>query len=71
MPQTQTVEPQTVTPKQAAAILNVHVETIRRMTRRGDLPSFKVGTSTRIPTRALEAILNGEQPQSEAVPNDR
>lgn len=62
------VETQTLTPKQAAAILGVHVETIRRMTRRGELSSVKVGVSTRIPRRVIEALLNGDQPQSEAVP---
>ncbi len=67
MLQTQAVERQTVTPKQAAAMLSVHVETIRRMTRRGDLPSVKIGTTTRIPVRALEQLLNGEQPRDEAV----
>jgi len=39
--------------KEAAELLCVHVETIRRMARRGDIPTCKVGKLWRIPKDAL------------------
>jgi excisionase family DNA binding protein len=38
----------------AAAFLGVHVETIRRLARRGEIPSFKVGKDWRFRRDALE-----------------
>lgn len=50
-----------LTVHEAAKVLNVHPETIRRMIHRGDLPALKVGAVYRIreedltPTRATAA----------------
>jgi excisionase family DNA binding protein len=44
----------TLKPGEAAEYLSVHVETIRRMARRGDIPSFKVGRDWRISESALK-----------------
>lgn len=38
---------------QAAAFLGAHVETVRRLARRGDIPSFKVGRDWRFMRQAL------------------
>ena len=38
---------------EAARFLRAHVETVRRLARRGDLPSFKVGRDWRFDRRAL------------------
>ena len=34
--------------KEAATYLKAHVETVRRMARRGDIPAFKVGKNWRL-----------------------
>ena len=39
--------------REAATYLNAHVETIRRMARRGDIPAFKVGKDWRFHKNAL------------------
>ncbi len=39
--------------KEAAHFLRVHVETIRRMARRGDIPTYKLGKLWRVPKDAL------------------
>ena len=52
MPQEQ--EPQFFTVEEAAAILRVHPETIRRMCKRGELKGArKVGDTWRIPRSAI------------------
>src|SRR5512133_3899518 len=38
---------------EAAALLSAHVETVRRLARRGDIPSFKVGKDWRFKREAL------------------
>lgn len=39
--------------KQAASLLGAHVETIRRMARKGEIPTFKIGTDWRYSKKAL------------------
>lgn len=39
--------------RQAAMFLGVHVETVRRLARRGEIPSFKVGTDWRFSKETL------------------
>ncbi|WP_430755374.1 helix-turn-helix domain-containing protein [Mycolicibacterium septicum] len=53
--------PQALTPTEAAERLNLHVETVRRMLRDGELPAAKVGKrSWRIRAEVIDAILTGE-----------
>jgi excisionase family DNA binding protein len=49
MPEIQDV----LTAQQAAALLNAHVETIRRMARKGNIPAFKIGKDWRFRKSAL------------------
>jgi excisionase family DNA binding protein len=49
MPERQDV----LTAQQAAVLLNAHVETIRRMARRGGIPAFKIGKDWRFRKSAL------------------
>lgn len=39
--------------QKAAELLGVHVETIRRMVRHGDIPSFKIGIDWRLNQHSL------------------
>jgi len=39
--------------KEAAALLRAHVETIRRLARRGEIPAFKIGKDWRFYKGAL------------------
>ena len=41
------------TAQEAAALLNAHVETVRRLARRGRIPAFKLGKDWRFPKDAL------------------
>ena len=40
--------------KEAAEYLKAHVETVRRMARRGEIPAFKVGKDWRFQKEALK-----------------
>lgn len=55
--------------KETAAFLGTHIETVRRLARRGDLPSFKVGKDWRFRRDALLKWTEAQQPtgQPEAV----
>jgi excisionase family DNA binding protein len=44
------------TVEEAAAILTLHPETIRRMIRRGELQAAKVAGRLRVPQTALDAL---------------
>lgn len=44
---------QVLTTKEAAELLSVHVETMRRLARRGDIPAFKMGKDWRFRREAL------------------
>ncbi len=63
MPQTQPVEQQTVTRKQAATMLGLGQNTVDRMIARGELESIKLGRRRLIPRRVIDALLNGGQPE--------
>ena len=47
------VDSDVITAAEAAAYLGSHVETVRRLARRGQIPSFKVGTDWRFSRTAL------------------
>lgn len=46
--------------KEAAHFLKAHVETIRRLARRGDIPAFKVGKDWRFYKSELRLWSNGQ-----------
>ena len=47
---------------EAASFLGAHVETVRRLARRGAIPSFKVGTDWRFSRAALRRWFEEQQP---------
>ena len=49
-------EKQFWTVEEAAAVLALHPETIRRMIRRGELKAVKVARRFRVPFSAIEAL---------------
>jgi excisionase family DNA binding protein len=49
--------------KEAAAYLKAHVETIRRMARRVEIPAFKVGKDWRFHRGALLRWIEGHNPK--------
>lgn len=46
--------------KEAADYLKAHVETVRRMARRGEIPAFKVGKDWRFHKDALRRWAEGQ-----------
>lgn len=50
-------EQQTLTPREAAELLKVHVVTVGKWIRSGVLPAVKVGGRWRITHRALDRLL--------------
>jgi len=58
-----------LTTRQAATLLGVHVETIRRLARRAEIPSFKVGKDWRFKASALRdwAERTGDAPGAPLV----
>ncbi len=60
------LEDTTLTPSQAAKLLNIHVNTLRRWTNKGILESYRVGPrgDRRFTNRDIERfILKGSSPQ--------
>lgn len=51
-----------LTTREAAAFLGTHIETVRRLARRGDIPAFKVGKDWRSPKDALQRWTESPQP---------
>lgn len=49
--------------REAAAFLKAHVETVRRLARRGEIPSFKLGKDWRFSKDALQRWSEGQQRQ--------
>jgi len=47
------MDPQVLTTEETAAFLRAHVETVRRLAKRGKIPSFKVGKDWRFRREAL------------------
>ena len=56
------IQPDYLTVQGAAALLDVHADTIRRMIRAGQLEAVKVGRAIRIPRSALETALESAAP---------
>jgi excisionase family DNA binding protein len=56
------IQPDYLTVQGAAALLDVHADTIRRMIRAGQLEAVKVGRAIRIPRSALETALEPAAP---------
>lgn len=57
-----------LTPKEAAEYLSVHVRTLYRLVKKGEIPGRKVGGSWRFKKDALDAWLSGKDrlaPQGE------
>lgn len=50
---------ETLTPEQAADVLQLNPETIRRMIRRGELQAVQIGRRWRIPRAAIDRLLQG------------
>ncbi len=48
-----------MTPKEAAEYLSVHVRTLYRLVKKGEIPGRKVGGSWRFKKDALDAWLSG------------
>ncbi len=48
-----------LTPKEAAEYLSVHVRTLYRLVKKGEIPGRKVGGSWRFKKDALDAWLSG------------
>lgn len=53
--------PDVLTPEEAARLLRVSLDTVRKMLREGRLPGAKVGREWRILRRDLEAYLRGQK----------
>jgi len=51
------VKPRAYRIKQAATILNLHPQTVRRLIQDGDLRAVKVGRSVLIPASAIDELL--------------
>jgi len=49
--------------REAAGFLKAHVETIRRLARRGEIPAFKVGKDWRFHKEALRRWSEGQNPR--------
>ena len=50
-----------MTPREAAEYLSVHVRTIYRLAKHGEIPGRKVGGSWRFKKDALDAWLSGDE----------
>jgi excisionase family DNA binding protein len=50
--------------KEAAEYLKAHVETVRRMARRGEIPAFKVGKDWRFLKKSLWLWMQGRDQHS-------
>ena len=62
MPRSSTHEPpRYLSGPEAAELLRVHVETLYRMIRRGEIPATKLGQRYRIRREHVNALLAGER----------
>lgn len=57
-----TTDDQVLNAQQAAEFLGAHVETVRRLARKGEIPSFKLGTDWRFSKDALRKWFDEQQP---------
>ncbi len=53
--------PPMMTARQVAALLSVHVNTVLRLTKRGQLPAARVGAQYRYDRRVVEQLIAGGQ----------
>lgn len=49
-----------ITAAEVAEMLGVNIQTVYRLSRRGEIPSFKIGTLTRFSRARIDAWINGE-----------
>jgi excisionase family DNA binding protein len=56
-------EPEVLDAYEAADLLGAHVETVRRLARRGDIPSFKLGSEWRFSREALRRWFSEQRPR--------
>lgn len=63
---TNSIQPAVLTTAQAARQLACHPKTVRSMCRDGRLMAVKLGADWRIPAKALDAFLSGEEVNADA-----
>ncbi len=63
-PKSETPGKEIMTPREAAEYLSVHVRTIYRLAKNGDIPGRKVGGSWRFKKGALDEWLSGRESPS-------
>ena len=56
------MEDELLTPEESAAMLKMHLDSVRRLLRQGKLPGVKVGGAWRIPRSTLRDMLAGKKP---------
>ena len=61
MPKKNTTLPKLLTIRQAAEVLNVHVETLRRWDKGGKLKAVRLGKGYRIPQKSLDQFVKENQ----------
>ncbi len=54
-----------LTPREAAEYLNVHIRTIYRLAKNGEIPGRKVGGSWRFKKNILDELLSGRENPTE------
>jgi excisionase family DNA binding protein len=54
-----------MTPREVAEYLSIHVRTIYRLVKQGDIPGRKIGGSWRFKKDALDEWLSGRENQSQ------
>jgi excisionase family DNA binding protein len=62
-----TYDPNSMDVHEVAAFLNAHIESIRRLARRGAIPSFKLGRVWRFRREAIERWLEAQGPRGNAT----
>lgn len=71
-PKSEVIVKEILTPREAAQYLSVHVRTIYRLAKNGEIPGRKVGGSWRFKKEALDRWLSGrESPLPEGKSNGR
>jgi excisionase family DNA binding protein len=63
-PKSENVMKEILTPRETAEYLNIHVRTIYRLAKNGDIPCRKVGGSWRFKKEALDQWLSGGEKPS-------
>jgi len=63
------IRPRAFTYRETAAILNVSPSTVAQRVKRGDIASFRIGKSRRVPEAEIERLLrDGIQPHAPVAP---